>query len=59
MREAIIKLINSQQGCYEIYQNTGVSQGVISDLRSGYRTVDDISLGDAEKLYAYACHIAA
>ncbi|WP_181897954.1 hypothetical protein [Staphylococcus felis] len=48
MIEAIIKLINSQQGCYEIYQRTGVSQGVISELHPGYRTVGDVSLVVAE-----------
>ncbi|MBI5974349.1 hypothetical protein [Staphylococcus canis] len=59
MREAIVELINSNQGCYEIYHHTGVNQGVISDLRSGYRTIDDLSFGDAEKLYAYALTLVA
>lgn len=59
MRESILRLIRSNQSCYDIYIHTGVSQGVISDLRSGYRTLDDVSLKDAEHLYDYAKNVAA
>ncbi|AKS66340.1 hypothetical protein RN70_02445 [Staphylococcus schleiferi] len=59
MRKAILELIRSNQSCYEIYIHTGVSQGIISDIRSGYRTLDDISLRDAERLYDYAQLVAA
>ncbi|ARJ50560.1 hypothetical protein [Staphylococcus lutrae] len=59
MREAILALIQSNESCYDIYIHTGVSQGIISDLRSGYRTLDDVSLKDAERLYDYAQRLAA
>ncbi|MGV3244746.1 hypothetical protein [Staphylococcus sp. 11261D007BR] len=59
MRETINALIHSEQGSYEIYLHTGISQGIIFDLRAGYRSLDDMNLKDAESLYNYACRILA
>ncbi|HBE8265570.1 TPA: hypothetical protein PD562_002786, partial [Staphylococcus aureus] len=38
---------------YRINQDTGVSYGGISELRSGKRKVNNLTLETAEKLYNY------
>ncbi|UXR78130.1 MULTISPECIES: hypothetical protein [unclassified Staphylococcus] len=59
MRKLIDKLMASDASCYDIYQHTGVNQGIINDLRSGYRSIDDMSFRDVERLskYAEALHL--
>ena len=53
-KKKIIELIESDITGYKIYKATGVSQYVLSQLRQGKRNVDNLRLGTAEKLYAYA-----
>ncbi|MDO5375985.1 hypothetical protein [Staphylococcus rostri] len=53
LRKEIEKLLESNISGYKISKETGVSQGRISDLRNGKRSLDGISLGTAEKLYKY------
>ncbi|MBZ8172196.1 hypothetical protein FOG26_03265 [Staphylococcus cohnii] len=53
-KKTIIKLINSDITGYQIYKDTGLSQTVISTLRSGKRDIDNLKLGTTEKLYEYA-----
>ncbi len=53
-REMIQKLLDSEITGYKIYKDTGISQGRISDLRTGKRQLNGISLETAEKLYNYA-----
>lgn len=50
----IIELIESDVTGYQIYNDTGVSQYVLSQLRQGKRDVDNLTLNTTEKLYAYA-----
>ncbi|MEX2947860.1 hypothetical protein ABH521_003410 [Staphylococcus warneri] len=56
-REMIQKLLDSEVTGYKIYKDTGVSQGRISDLRTGRRQLNGITLETAEKLYEYACKV--
>lgn len=53
MRKEIEKLLASDKTAYEIAQATGMSPSNISDLRSGKRNLDNITLTNAEKLYDY------
>ncbi|MBO0381826.1 hypothetical protein JWK44_04720 [Staphylococcus saprophyticus] len=53
MREVIEKVIFSNESSYEIYIHTGVNQGIINDIKDGYRSIDYIAYIDAEKLYNY------
>lgn len=50
----IEKLLNDKSiSNYRINQDTGVSYGDISELRSGKRKVKNLTLETAEKLYNY------
>ena len=51
MREQIEKLLNSDITGYRIFKDTGMSQSIISEFRSGKRNLDNLSLKNAEKLY--------
>lgn len=53
MRKVIEKVIFSNESSYDIYTHTGVNQGIINDIKDGYRSIDYISYIDAEKLYKY------
>ena len=53
-KKTIIKLINSDITGYQIYKDTGLSQTVMSTLRTGKRDIDNLKLGTTEKLYEYA-----
>lgn len=53
MREEIQELLDSDVTGYKIFKTTGVSQSVISDLRKGKRSLDNISLLNAERLHEY------
>ncbi|MCG7338073.1 hypothetical protein MHZ36_02110 [Staphylococcus sp. ACRSN] len=53
MRKVIEEVIFSNESSYEIYTHTGVNQGIINDIKDGYRSIDYISYIDAEKLYQY------
>lgn len=53
MREVIEKVIFSNESSYEIYIHTGVNQGIINDIKDGYRSIDYIAYINAEKLYNY------
>ncbi|MDN6899585.1 hypothetical protein [Oenococcus sicerae] len=48
--EALIKSAISQ---YKIHQDTGISQGTISDLRLGKSIIDNLSVANAGKLSDY------
>ena len=53
MRKVIEGVIFSVEGSYDIYLKTGVNQGLISDIKDGYMTIDSMSYLDAERLYFY------
>ena len=53
MRKVIEGVIFSEEGRYDIYLKTGVNQGLISDIKDGYMTIDSMSYLDAERLYFY------
>ena len=53
----IIELIESDITGYQIFKDTGLSQTVMSSLRTGKRDVDNLRLGTTEKLYYYACKV--
>lgn len=53
MRKVIEGVIFSKEGSYDIYLKTGVNQGLISDIKDGYMTIDSMSYLDAERLYFY------
>ena len=53
MRKVIEEVIFSNESGYDIYTHTGVNQGIINDIKDGYRSIDYISYIDAEKLYKY------
>ena len=53
MRKVIEEVIFSNESSYDIYTHTGVNQGIINDIKDGYRSIDYISYIDAEKLYKY------
>ncbi len=52
--QTITKLIESDISGYQIHKATGLSQTVISGLRTGARDLDNLNLKLAEKLYEYA-----
>ena len=53
MRKVIEGVIFSEEGSYDIYLKTGVNQGLISDIKDGYMTIDSMSYLDSERLYFY------
>lgn len=53
-KQTIIKLIESDISGYQIHKSTGLSQTVISGLRTGSRDLENLNLKSAEKLYEYA-----
>ncbi|RQM99944.1 hypothetical protein CPA43_03475 [Staphylococcus warneri] len=53
----IIELIESDITGYQVFKDTGLSQTVMSSLRTGKRDVDNLRLGTTEKLYEYACKV--
>lgn len=53
-KQTIIKLIESDISGYKIHKETGLSQTVISGLRTGSRDLENLNLKSAEKLYEYA-----
>lgn len=53
----IIELIESDITGYQVFKDTGLSQTVMSSLRTGKRDIDNLRLGTAEKLYEYACKV--
>ncbi|ANQ65128.1 hypothetical protein [Staphylococcus equorum] len=53
MRKVIEEVIFSNESSYDIYAHTGVNQGIINDIKDGYRSIDYIAYVDAEKLYNY------
>ena len=38
MRKVIEEVIFSNESSYEIYTRTGVNQGIINDIKDGYRS---------------------
>ncbi|MDC6326224.1 hypothetical protein [Staphylococcus auricularis] len=56
-KQKIIELINSDITGYQVFKDTGLSQTVMSSLRTGKRDIDNLRLGTAEKLYEYACKV--
>lgn len=53
MRKKIDKLLKSGETAYAIAKGSGVPCSTISDLRSGKRTLDLLSLVNVEKLLTY------
>ena len=53
MRKVIEQVIFSDESSYDIYTHTGVNQGIINDIKDGYRSIDYIAYIDAEKIYNY------
>ncbi|MGZ2417984.1 hypothetical protein ACUXJ9_002264 [Staphylococcus caledonicus] len=56
-KKKIIELIESDITGYQVSKDTGLSQTVMSSLRTGKRYIDNLRLGTAEKLYEYACKV--
>ncbi|AGZ26291.1 MULTISPECIES: hypothetical protein [Staphylococcus] len=56
-KKKIIELIESDITGYQVFKDTGLSQTVMSSLRTGKRDVDNLRLGTTEKLYEYACKV--
>ncbi len=54
MRKEIEKLLNSDITTYKISKDTNINNKTISELRSGKRKLDNITLLTSEKLYEYA-----
>ncbi|MDN8760359.1 hypothetical protein Q0M59_18480, partial [Staphylococcus aureus] len=50
MRKQIEELLKSEVTGYRIAKKTGIGESVISNLRSGKRNLDNISLKNAELL---------
>ena len=46
MRKVIEEVIFSNESSYDIYTHTGVNQGIINDIKDGYRSIDYISYID-------------
>ncbi|MGO2077081.1 MAG: hypothetical protein ACTH17_01385, partial [Staphylococcus equorum] len=40
MRKVIEEVIFSNESSYDIYTHTGVNQGIINDIKDGYRSID-------------------
>lgn len=53
MKESIQVLLDSDITGYAIHKETGISQSVISELRTGKRDLNNLSLNYAEKLYYF------
>lgn len=53
----IIELVESDITGYQVFKDTGLSQTVMSSLRTGKRDIDNLRVGTAEKLYEYACKV--
>ena len=53
MRRQIERLLGSEISAYAIAKKSGVPYSTISDLRTGKRTLDGLSLANAEKLVNY------
>lgn len=53
MRQTIEKLLNGNESSLQIALKTGVSQSVISRIRTEERNLGNISLDSAEKLFEY------
>ena len=53
MRQQIQNLLNSDITSYELSKETGVSNSVLSRLRSGEREIGKLTLETAEKLYQF------
>ncbi|EGQ1664528.1 hypothetical protein [Staphylococcus pseudintermedius] len=52
--KTIEKLINNRSiSSYQINKDTGVSYGNINAMRRGERSIDNLTLKNAEKLYNY------
>lgn len=56
-KKKIIELIESDITGYQVFKDTGLSQTVMSSLRTGKRDVDNLRLGTTEMLYEYACKV--
>lgn len=56
-KKKIIELIESDITGYQVFKDTGLSQTVMSSLRTGKRDIDNLRVGTAEKLYEYACKV--
>ncbi|WP_436866184.1 hypothetical protein [Staphylococcus pseudoxylosus] len=54
MKDVIQKLLDSDISSYKIGKETGVSNSIIQRLRNGERTIGNLTLDTAEKLYEYA-----
>lgn len=54
MKDEIQKLLDSDISSYKIGKEAGVSNSVIQRLRNGERTIGNLTLDTAEKLYEYA-----
>ena len=52
--EVIKILIDSEESAYSISKNSNVDASIIQNLRLKKRKIENISLGNAEKLYEYA-----
>lgn len=52
--DTIQKLIDSEETAYSISKNTNVDASIIQNLRLKKRKLENISLGNAVKLYEYA-----
>ncbi|MDE9798380.1 hypothetical protein [Staphylococcus delphini] len=54
LHETIEKLINNRSiSSYQVNKDTGVSYGNINAMRRGERSIDNLTLKNAEKLYNY------
>ncbi|MEN3822211.1 hypothetical protein V8V48_05400 [Staphylococcus xylosus] len=54
MKDVIQKLLDSDISSYKIGKETGISNSIIQRLRNGERTIGNLSLDTAERLYEYA-----
>lgn len=53
MRKEINELLKSELTSYNIAKATGISCSAISEIRSGKRKVDNLTLSTCEKLFDY------
>ncbi|WP_430625290.1 hypothetical protein [Staphylococcus aureus] len=53
IKTKINELLESDVSGYKVYKATGISQSRISDLRRGKRTIGNLTLDTAIKLYEY------
>ncbi|MGF7436735.1 hypothetical protein [Lentilactobacillus senioris] len=53
IEEIIKQLLDSDISAYRIAKDTGVSQSIITRLRNGDRTIDQLTVGTAQKLIDY------